>query len=411
MADTIVIRLPDRPELPASWIVVDSSGGRLSAVQSGPLSQATPLALGRRVVVLVPGIDVLFAQPELPVRGGARLMQVVPFALEEHIADEIESMHFALGKPDSSGVGTPVASVKRHRFEEWLAALRGAQITPDAVYADSSVVPTNPGQTVLLVDSNQLYVRHPGEPPLVLDVDPLHEALEFAALPPDSHALLYVTQQEWHAHKPSIDALRERVASLKAQLLPDGPLPLLAQQVVAHPPFNLLQGQFATHSKGTGQFRAWRVAAILAGCFIALNLLGKGVELWRLKGVEKALDASIEQVFREAMPGEQNAVDARRRMEARLTQLHGSSGGQVGNLLGIISVIAGAIQQVPETTVEAFSFRGTVFDMRVGARDVDSLDKLRRLVSDRGLQAELQSSNARDTGVEGRVQIKGPGAS
>ena len=49
--------------------------------------------------------------------------------------------------------------------------------------------------------------------------------------------------------------------------------------------------------------------------------------------------------------------------------------------------------------------------MRVGARDVDSLDKLRRLVSDRGLQAELQSSNARDTGVEGRVQIKGPGAS
>ena len=89
----------------------------------------------------------------------------------------------------------------------------------------------------------------------------------------------------------------------------------------------------------------------------------------------------------------------------------GSSGGQVGNLLGIISVIAGAIQQVPETTVEAFSFRGTVFDMRVGARDVDSLDKLRRLVSDRGLQAELQSSNARDTGVEGRVQIKGPGAS
>ena len=105
MADTIVIRLPDRPDLPASWIVVDAAGGRLSAVQSGPLSQATPLALGRRVVVLVPGIDVLFAQPELPVRGGARLMQVVPFALEEHIADEIESMHFALGKPDSSSCG------------------------------------------------------------------------------------------------------------------------------------------------------------------------------------------------------------------------------------------------------------------------------------------------------------------
>ena len=94
-----------------------------------------------------------------------------------------------------------------------------------------------------------------------------------------------------------------------------------------------------------------------------------------------------------------------------MTQLHGASGGQVANLPAIISVIAGAIAQVPETTVEAFSFRGTVLDMRIAARDVDSLDKLRRLVTDRGLQAELQSSNARDSGVEGRIQIKGPGAS
>ncbi len=205
--------------------------------------------------------------------------------------------------------------------------------------------------------------------------------------------------------------LRQRLAGLKVQLLPDGPLPLLAHQAVANPPFNLMQGEFASHSRASDQWRVWRLAAILGGCFIALNLLGKGVEIWRLKGTEKALDASIEQVFREAMPGEQNAVDARRRMEARLKQLHGSSTGQVANLLNIIGVIAGAIAQVPQTTVEAFSFRGTVLDMRVAARDVDSLDKLRRLVTDRGLQAELQSSNARDSGVEGRIQVKGPGAS
>ncbi len=410
MADTFVIRLSDRPDAPASWMLVDAAGGRLSAAQSGPLSSATALALGRRVVLLVPGIDILLAQPELPVRG-ARQLQVVPFALEEHIADDIEGMHFALGRADASHAGTPVAGVRRHRIEEWLAALRGAQIVADAVYADSAVVPANPGQTVLLIDADRLYVRRSGEPPLVLDVQPLSEALEFATLGADSHALLYVTQQDWHTHQASIDALRERLAGLKVQLLPDGPLPLLAHQAVANPPFNLLQGEFAPHSRVSDQWRVWRLAAILGGCFIALNLLGMGVEIWRLKSTEKALDASIEQVFREAMPGEQNAVDARRRMEARLKQMQGSSSGQVANLLNIIGVIAGAIAQVPQTSVEAFSFRGTVLDMRVAARDVDSLDKLRRLVTDRGLQAELQSSNARDSGVEGRIQVKGPGAS
>ncbi len=392
-------------------MLVDAAGGRLSAAQAGPLSQATALALGRRVILLVPGIDVLLARPELPVRGGARQLQVVPFALEEHIADDIEGMHFALGKADSSAAGTPVAGVRRHRLEGWLAALRAAQIAADAVYADSAVVPTNPAQTVLMIDTDRLYVRRPGEPPLVLDVQPLNEALEFATLSADNHVVLYVSQLDWHTHRPIIDALRERLASLKVQLLPDGPLPLLAHQAVTNPPFNLLQGEFAPHSRGSDQWRAWRLAAMLGGCFIALTLLGKGVEIWRLKSTEKALDASIEQVFREAMPGEQNAIDARRRMEARLTQLHGSTTGQVTNLLAMMNVIAGAKAKVPETTFEAFSFRGTVLDMKIGARDVDSLDKLRRLVTDGGLQAELQSSNANDSGVEGRIQIKAPGAS
>src|SRR5882672_562517 len=409
MADTLIIRLASRPEVPASWILVDANGGRLSGVQSGPLSLAAPVAIGRRVVALIPGIEVLHAQPELPVRGGARLLQVVPFALEEHIADEIEGMYFALGKPVATQAGTPIAAVRRARLVEWLELLRAAQISPDAVYADSAAVPLNPGQVVLMIDNDLLYVRRAGEPPVTLNIEPLSEALEFAALTAESHVLLYVTQQDWHAHQASIDPWRERLAGLKVQLLPDGPLPLLAQQALTAPPLSLLQGEFALHTKAGDRWRAWRVAATLAGCFFALNLFGKGIEIWHLKGTEKALDSSIEQVFREAMPGEQNAVDARRRMETRLTALHGSSSGQTSNLLDILSTIGQAVAQVPETSLEAFSFRGSVVDLRVGARDVDSLDHLRRVVTERGLQAELQSSNARDTGVEGRIQIKGRG--
>ncbi|HKE44986.1 MAG TPA: type II secretion system protein GspL [Steroidobacteraceae bacterium] len=410
MADTLVIRLASRPEVPASWLLVDASGGRLSAVQSGPLSLAAPLAIGRRVIALVPGIEVLHAQPELPVRGGARLLQVVPFALEEHVADEVEGLHFALGKPDPAKTGTPVAAVRRDRFLEWLEQLRAAQISPAAVFADSATVPGNPGQVVLLIDEDQLYVRRAGEPPLTLDIDPLREALEFAALTAESHALLYVTQADWQTHQATIDALRERLAGLKVQLLPDGPLPLLAHQAVSEPPFNLLQGEFAVRSKSSDQWRAWRVAAILAACLFALNLLGKGVEIWHLKNTEKALDSSIEAAFHEAMPGEQNAVDARRRMEARLAAIHGAGNGKTGNLLEILGTLGEAVAKVPQTSLEAFSFRGSVLDLRVGARDVNSLDQLRSVVTERGLQAELQSSNARDSGVEGRIQIKGRGA-
>jgi len=411
MADTLVIRLPAQPDTPAGWMVVDADGARLGVLQSGPLTLAAPQAVGRRVVALVPGIEVLHAQPELPVRGGARLMQVVPFALEEHVADEVEGLHFALGKASAARPGTPVAALRRDRLNEWLAALRAAQITPDAVYADSAVVPTNPGQIILMIEADRLYVRRPDEPPLVLEVEPLSEALELTALTADSNVILYITKGDWQRHQAAIDPLRERLASLKVQLLPDGALPLLAQQAITDPPINLLQGGYTPHTKMGDQWRSWRVVAILGACFITLNLLGKGVEIWHLKSIEKGLDDSIARVFREAMPGEQNAVDARRRMEVRLTVLHGSSGGPSANLLDMLSVIHTAVVQVPDAKVEAFSFRGTVLDLRVAASDVNSLDRLRRVVTDGGLQAELQSSNASEKGVEGRIQVKGHGTS
>jgi general secretion pathway protein L len=221
--------------------------------------------------------------------------------------------------------------------------------------------------------------------------------------------LVYLTPADWTQHQDVIDGWRARVASLKVQLLPDGVLPWLAHHAVAAAPLNLLQGPYEQKSHWGEHLRSWRLAAILAGALIALNLLGKGVEIWHLSRVEKQLDASIERVFREAMPGEQNAVDARRRMEARLQAIRGGASGD--SLLTALGTLGGAVAQVPETTLEALSFRGSVLDLKVTAKDVGSLDRLQQLVTERGMLAELQSSNPRPPGVEGRIQVRGRGAS
>jgi general secretion pathway protein L len=366
------------------------------------------------VVALVPGVEVLLAQPELPVRGGARLAQVVPFALEEQLADDLENVHFAIGRHQGDHPGTPVAAVRHDRLQAWLSRLAAAQLHPDAVFADSAALPVLPGQIVILIDGDCIYARRPGEPPVVLHAAPLARALELAtsgAATPESHAIVYLTPADWTRHQQTIEQFRDRLASIKVQLLPDGALPLLAQQAVTTAPLNLLQGRYARKSQWTDAWRAWRLAAILAGCLIGLNLLGKGVQIWRLGSVEKQLDVSIEQVFREAMPGEQNAVDARRRMEARLQAIHGGAAGGAQDLLGALGALGGAVAQVSDTTLEALSFRAGVLDLKVAAKDVDSLEQLRRLVTERGMIAELQSSNQRADGIEGRIQIRGPGAS
>ena len=97
MSQFLVLRLAD----PVSWIITDADGGRIGPVSTGSLADAAPLAAERPLVVIAPGASVTFAQPELPVKGGARLAQVVPYAMEELLAGEVEQFHFAVGRTDA----------------------------------------------------------------------------------------------------------------------------------------------------------------------------------------------------------------------------------------------------------------------------------------------------------------------
>ena len=121
MADWLLTRLPPAPEIAATWLVVDARGVPSGPPQSGPLALAAPRAAGRRVCVLVPGAEVLLAEPEVPVRAGAKVQQLVPYALEEHLAEDIDELHFAVGKRIGESARAPVAVVARAPIEAWLA--------------------------------------------------------------------------------------------------------------------------------------------------------------------------------------------------------------------------------------------------------------------------------------------------
>ena len=240
MADWLLIRLSRETADPVSFLVADSAGRIVSAPQRGVLTQAAALAPGRRVCVLVPGADVVLTEVDVPVKTGARVQQVVPFALEEQLAEDIDQLHFAVGRRAGDSVRTPVAVVSRALMGEWLAALGGAGITAEAMYADSNLIPANPGQAVALLEGDGATVRPVGGPPVTMPVDALAEALELVRPAPDamvasertaSGLVLYTGAPEWHQRSREVEAVRERFDGIKVQLLTDGPLALFAQQL------------------------------------------------------------------------------------------------------------------------------------------------------------------------------------
>jgi general secretion pathway protein L len=397
----------------AEWLVVDGSGVRRGNVSWGSLRDAAAEATNRKVVVLVPGTDVLLAEPVLPLKSsGAKLAQVVPFALEEQLASDVENMHFAVGKRGTQP-GTPVAAVAHSHMAEWNGALQSAGLLTDTMYAETALLPIVTGAVTVLIDGKRVYVRRENQPGAVIDVEPLIDALQLALAGGEEsreHVTIFVTEDDYERERELLEGLREFTASLQLKLLPDGPLPLLAANVVQGAPINLLQGPYAVKTKLNVSFAPWRYAAVLAAVFFATHV---GLKTWQYlhyQKVESQLDAQIAETYQQALPGSPvpPPLEARRQVEQVLGQLRGT--GPSSGMLTTLAMLSEAMAQAPNTDIEALSYRNNVTDLRVLAPSVDVLDRIRQVAGERGVTAEIQSANPRDTKFEGRLQFKKAGA-
>jgi general secretion pathway protein L len=414
MAEIVVIRLLATTGHAigntVEWVTVDGSGARIGSVRAGALEEAAPSCVGRKTIVLAPGTDVLLAEPVVPLKGG-KLAQVIPFALEEQLASDVDAMHFALGKRDARP-GVPVAVAARSRMDAWIAQLRAVGIQADAIYGESAMVPPTPNGVTLLIDDSRVYVRREDTPGAVLDVQPLIEALQLGLASGEEsreHVTIFVSVDDYERERDLLEGLREFTASLQLKLLPDGVLPLLAASAAQNgTAVNLLQGKYAVKRRLNLAFAPWRYAALLAGVFFAVHLGLKGWQFAHLKKEEERLDSQIAEVYQTAMPGAPmpDPSMARKQMEARLTVLRG--GTPSGGMLATMGTLAEAIVQVPGTNVEALSYRDRTTDLRVLAPSVDALDRIRHFATERGMSAVIQSANPRDTKYEGRMQFKTP---
>ncbi len=415
MAESLIIHLRDGAA--PQWMVCNDDGQVVVNAVSGELAQAVPLATARRVAVILPAHEALVTESDAPAKNAAKLAQVVPYALEERVADEIENLHFAIGERDSTTGRVPVVVIQRARIDARLAELRAAGLNPAAVYSEASLLPAMPGQLIALLDGDSITLRSAESPPLVMPALSIVDAFDMAlstqmsAVPGLEAAapglLLYAGHDEWQAHQDTVDQLRDRFTGVKVQLLPSGPLSVLAPAAAGGDAVNLLQGGLAVASPMEFGWKAWRVAAVLAGVLLSLHLGVRFYELSRLKKQEAELNASIEDAFRAAMPGQQNAVNARSRVAARLEELR--TGG-AGSLLPALVAIAQARGAAPGVTIEGITYREGVLEMRVMAADTPSIDAIGQQLRAANWSAELKGITAAGDTYRGSLSIRKAGS-
>jgi general secretion pathway protein L len=418
MAQSLLLRLPPPGQEDTEWLTLDETGAPTPTRQRGSLTLASAVWRSGRVVVLAPASQILLAEPELPPGSGARLARAVPFALEEQLTEDVDQLSFGIGRRRTGG-RTPVAVVSRSLMQKWVSDLSAAGIEPQAIYPDISLMPENPGQTVLWLEKEQLAVRRPGALPFAVELSPVSEALVVAGViadplesteqpKPKESAILYITREDWARTQPEFERLAENFASLKVQLLTDGPLPWLARGLPADDAVNLLQGEFLRSTDYGARWRQWRVAAILAVALLGVHVAAQALQIRHAKHESAVLDAQISQVFSTAMPGDRMS-DPRRQMQARLDRIRKSGAGPQ-YFLRALQTLSGALSVTPKTTINALSYHEQSLEMTVNAPSLAALSQLTQTVGKAGLAAEIQSSNPVASGVEAHLLIRGQGA-
>jgi type II secretory pathway component PulL len=107
------------------------------------------------------------------------------------------------------------------------------------------------------------------------------------------------------------------------------------------------------------------------------------------------------------MPGEHNSSNARRRMEARLTALQGSTDSS--GLLAMLSAVAQARAGSTGTTLQALSYRDGLLELQVSAPGADALDRISQQLRTGGWRADLTSGSTSGGAYQGHIQMK-PGS-
>ncbi|HTP38245.1 MAG TPA: type II secretion system protein GspL [Steroidobacteraceae bacterium] len=407
MAEWLLVRFPRSSESAAQWLSADAAGQPLSAPESGPLAAAAPAAAARRLAVVVSGGDVLQTSVQLPPRAGARLQQVLAYALEEQLATDLDQLHIAAADQPLPDGQQAAAVVDSGLMNHWMDVLGGAGLKPEVMCTDTSLLPDNPGHAVLLLESDSMHLRLPGGAPMTLPATDIAATLRLAlGEQPASelHLIVYASPLDWQKHGAEVEALRPLLGSLKAQLLASGALPLLAPQINDARRINLLQGEHALKSSWGQHWQRWRIAALVLGAWFLVHVAGQTWSYFQLRGTEQKLDAAIKEFAVSFLPGDDGTGAVRRRAEQRLLDAQKNGGNTL--LLGALAHVATGLRRGGGPQLEALNFHDSLLDLKFKAADADSLDRLNRSLNSDGWNAQLTSGTVQSGGYEGRIELK-----
>lgn len=421
MAETLVIGFPRSDEDPLHWYLIDAQGHRVGTPQSGDWSECAAAAQRRRVVVLVPGEEVALMDAEIPTRKRQRILQAAPWVLEEHLAQDVESLHFAIG-PRLENDRIRIGVIAKETMNRVVARLRESAIIPDALLPDFLAVPQEPEGWSLFVEGDRALVRTADCDGFTADLGTTPELLE-TMLPASTQESPEDTSPETYSQeRPNrIRLVRPAAAdglweSLEKRFAIHGvsieDLPYEGHPTEAFVPdisnihaLDLAQGEFQIRRDEDQWWWPWRPALALSAGLVLTLAVSEALHLHQMARDLERIEHRIDEVFLEALPDAETTRNARMRMEQRLEGLR--DGGAGSGFLPVMKAATQGLGASGNGNLDSVSYRPGVLDLTVRVQSRGDLDGFRDAVEESGpFTVNIRSADSDNDEVRGQVEIR-----
>lgn len=363
------------------WMVLDRKSDAVGDSQVGAQPPNSDAAL-----LLVP-TNWLHAQHlTMPAMRRAQLQQAVPFALEEHVAGDIEQLHVSHER-NADGTVTAVA-IEPALLTGLLDQLQSLGIQAIRVVPDASCQPLKVGGISIFALSED-YLINTSSDCLLLDKD----ELGFFLMQQLTDANLH-----WFGHnRPDF----EWTGDIQTHLDND-PFKRLTQHA-CHTSLNLLQGDFAKTTSAS-EVRSWRIVAGLMVAAGLLSLLYVGSDWWLLNKEVKRYQTEVQTVFRETFPNITNVVNPKEQARRELANINPA---QADALLKLLAATAPVFSTQQVTVLESINYDQTGLRLEISATSVAELDELTSALKQQGIIAELDGAVRSGDSVRGQILVSG----
>lgn len=424
--------MPPFPDSPAdsdeqlfNWVLLDASGDA-QARGVGETRTAIEQTLAQnalesvRLIGLIPGDEALFCWADIPARQERHIRQALPYAVEEQLAQDIDSMHLALGQREAPGFR--VAAIDHQRMAAWSALFNGwAHVRLEAIMPDAALLPAvDEDWTICMEGDTALLASKRGEW-LRMHIDNLMIFADTLAMPAEDEVTaevrvtLFGTQADLDKQAAVVSTLQgsERLV-VRQQVLELIPLELLAHAHHHHMShaINLCQGSYGIRTEGGGALRPWRPLIAVACLWLVLQLgVEVGLGFYRQQQADN-LEQQAMSIYRQAFPGNRSTTinNVRRVLEGEF-RVAGEQGSNAG-FLYLMKATGQQYAALPDHGSVQFNninysrARGElVVDLK--ADNFNKLNALRSGLTKDGLQAEIGSVVNEASGARGRLTISG----